>query len=108
MIVTLSERKKARVAAIRSGVERLRAELTDYARLHRGRFWLYGSAASGDLRYDSDVDILVDFGADRVSAAWRFAEEACMRLGLKPDIRPLAACSEAFIERIAPKAQVLS
>jgi predicted nucleotidyltransferase len=103
----LAERKKARVEGIRSGVERLRGELADYARRHGGRFWLYGSAASGELRYDSDVDVLVDFEADVLSAAVVFAEDACARHGLKPDIKPKSCCTDAFVRRIMPKALVL-
>jgi predicted nucleotidyltransferase len=107
MIVTLTERKEARVAQIRGGLERLRIELADYARRNGGRFWLYGSAASGDVRYDSDADILVDFEPDVLSAAVVFAEGACTRLGLKPDVKPKSWCTDAFICRIAAKALVL-
>lgn len=108
MIVTLAERKKARVEQIRSNVEILRGELSEYAHRHGGRFWLYGSAASGQLRYDSDVDILVDFEPDALSAAVVFAEDACTHLGLKPDVKPKSWCTDAFIHRIAAKAQVLA
>lgn len=107
MIVTLAERKKARVEQLRSGIERLRVELTDYGRRHEGRFWLYGSAASGDLHYDSDVDLLVDFEQSKLSASMTFAEEACRRLALKADIKPKAWCTDDFLRRIAPKAVVL-
>jgi predicted nucleotidyltransferase len=107
MIVTLAERKEAQVARIRSGLERLRIELADYARRNGGRFWLYGSAASGDVRYDSDIDILVDFAPDALSPAVVFAEQACTRFGLKPDVKPKSWCTDAFIRRIAAKAVVL-
>jgi len=107
MIVTLAERKKARVEQIRSDIARLRAELAAYARRHGGRFWLYGSAASGDLRYDSDVDILVDFEPPGLAVAVRFAEQACTGLGLKPDVKPKSWCTEVFIRRIGAKALVL-
>jgi len=107
MIVTLAERKKAQVERIRGGVERLRGELAGYGTAHGGRFWLYGSAATGDLRYDSDVDILVDFEPPTLSAAVGFAEQACVRLGLKPDIKPKSWCTPEFIRRIAAKTLVL-
>jgi predicted nucleotidyltransferase len=107
MIVTLTERKEARVAQIRSGIERLRAELADYARHKGGEFWLYGSAASGEVHYDSDVDILVDFAPDVLAAAVVFAEDACTRHGLRPDVKPKSWCTDAFILRIAAKAVVL-
>jgi predicted nucleotidyltransferase len=108
MIVTLAQRKEARVAQIRSDIERLRTELADYARQAGGRFWLYGSAATGDLHYDSDVDILVDFEPKALTEALTFAEEACRRHGLKPDVKPKSWCTDAFIGRIASQAVVLS
>jgi predicted nucleotidyltransferase len=108
MIITLAERRRARVEQIRSSIETLRGELRDYAVRHNGSFWLYGSAASGDLHYDSDIDILVDFRSAVLTDAVAFAEGACTRLGLKPDIKPKSWCTEAFIQRIASKAQVLA
>ena len=108
MIVTLTQRKKARVDQIRQGIERLKVELAGYARVNNGRFWLYGSAASGDVRYDSDADILVDFEPAALSAATTFAEDTCVRFGLKPDIKPKSWCKDEFLRRIAPTALVLS
>lgn len=107
MIVTLTERKKARTEQVRQGVERLKVVLADYAGKNHGRYWLYGSAASGNLRYDSDADILVDFAPAALPAAMTFAEEACARLGLKPDIKPKSWCKPEFLRRIEPKALVL-
>ncbi len=66
MIVTLAERKAARVAWMRAALDALRASLTGYARANGGRFLIFGSAARGEPRFDSDVDILVDFE----NAAW--------------------------------------
>jgi predicted nucleotidyltransferase len=106
-VQTLEERKRARVAEIRAGFAYLREELADYGRAHGGKFWVYGSAVTDRLRFDSDIDILVDFDdADRV-AALDFVEDACARLGLKYDVQPKAWCSPAFIARIAPKALIL-
>ncbi len=65
-----------------------------------GRFLLYGSAARGDLRYDSYVDLLADF--PDADAACRFAEEACWDRGLSPDVRPLTWCTPGFLARIRP------
>ncbi|MBV9248595.1 MAG: nucleotidyltransferase domain-containing protein [Acetobacteraceae bacterium] len=64
--------------------------LTAYAREHGGRFLLFGSAARGTMRYDSDVDILVDFPPDTLDHAWNFAERACWDRRLDPDILPFA------------------
>lgn len=78
---TLQERKSARIAALRDGVERLRPRLSAYAREHGGRYLLYGSAARDALHIHSDVDLLLD---------------ECWRLGLEPDIRPLGWCKPGF------------
>ena len=106
-VVTLAQRKEARVAEIRPGLVRLREELADYGRAHGGRFWIYGSAVTGHVRFDSDVDILADFDAERVNDGVDFAEAACARLRLKPDVRPKSWCSAAFVARISLHAQVI-
>ncbi|MGA9865870.1 MAG: nucleotidyltransferase domain-containing protein [Acetobacteraceae bacterium] len=99
-VFTLGERKAAKVAALRDGVGVLRASLSAYAAAHTGRFLLFGSAARGELRHDSDVDILLDFPEAEQADAWRFAEDECWRLGLDPDVRPLGWCRPAFIARL--------
>ncbi len=107
-IVTLPERKAAEAARRRQAVEDLRAVLTAYARAHGGRFLLFGSAARGTMRYDSDVDILVDFSPDALDDAWSFAERACFERRLEPDVTPYASCRGRFRERVAPDLQVLA
>lgn len=106
-IVTLAERKAAQVAAIEAALVELRATLSAYGRDHGGSFVLYGSAARGELRFDSDVDLLIDFPDEARSAAWTFAEQECARLGIEGDIRPRAACSARFLDHILPDAQIL-
>jgi predicted nucleotidyltransferase len=106
-VVTLSERKRLRVDQIRAGISALREELARYGRAHGGSFWLFGSAATGDLHYESDVDILVDFEDPRMVAALDFAEHTCDRLCLRPDISPKSWFASAFIDRIKPTALVL-
>jgi len=106
-VQTLAQRKQARVEEIRSGVALLRGELANYGRAHGGRFWLYGSAATGELHFDSDVDILVDFDEAGVAAALDFVEDACARLRLIADAQPLNWCKAHFVERIKPRMQVL-
>ncbi len=111
-VQTLDERKRARAEEIREGVARLRDELAEYGRTHGGRFWLcrfwlYGSAVTGRIHYDSDIDILVDFDRSRIAAAFEFIETACTRLRLKLDAQPKAWCTAAFIDRISSKVLVL-
>lgn len=98
--VGLAERKAKRATAIAAGVDALWTRLRNYAEAHGGRFILFGSVVREGQRYDSDVDILVDFPESTQSDAWRFAETACWDLGLKPDVRPANLCSEAFVARI--------
>jgi predicted nucleotidyltransferase len=106
-VLTLDQRKRARAEEIREGVGRLRDELAEYGRAHGGRFWIYGSAVTGRIRYDSDIDVLVDFDRSRMAAAFDFLETACVRLRLKLDAQPKSWCTAAFIDRIVPKALVL-
>ncbi len=104
---TLAERKAARVTSLHQAVATLRNRLRAYARSHGGRFLLYGSAARGDLRFDSDIDLLIDFPEERLSAAWRFAEDVCRELDLKADLCPLAWCRDDFLAHIGKDAEPL-
>jgi len=68
---------------------------------------LSGSAARGRVRHDSDVDILIDFPADRLSNAWSFAETTCWNLRLEPDIMSLDWCEQAFLDHISLELRML-
>ena len=107
-IVTLKERKAAEAERRLRAVDDLRSALAEYAREHGGRFLLFGSAARGDMRYDSDVDILVDFPRDTLDDAWNFAERACWDRRLEPDITPLSWCKGRFLERVTPDLRVVA
>jgi predicted nucleotidyltransferase len=106
-VQTLADRKKARVEAIRAGFARLREELANFGLSHHGKFWVYGSASTGKFHLDSDIDIIVDFDEAQTNHALDFVEETCARLGLKPDVQPKSWCSDAFVQRIYPKALLL-
>lgn len=105
--ITLRERKEATVAAIKRGVEELVPVLAAYAHEHGGRFVLFGSAARGETRYDSDVDILVDFPLNAELDAWLFAESQCFARDLRPDIHIRAWRTERFIERAESEGRIL-
>jgi predicted nucleotidyltransferase len=107
-IVTLTERKAAEAERRRRAVADLRVVLASYAREHGGRFLLFGSAARGDMRYDSDVDILLDFPPDALDDAWNFAERACWERKLEPDVTPFSWCKGRFRERVTPDLQVVA
>jgi predicted nucleotidyltransferase len=106
-VQTLADRKKARVEEIRAGFVRLREELANFGLSHQGKFWVYGSAATGKFHPHSDIDIIVDFDEAQTNQALDFVEQTCACLGLKPDVQPKCWCSDAFIERIYPKALLL-
>ena len=104
---TLAERKHARVEEIRAGVAVLRGLLADYGAAHGGRFWLYGSAVTDRLRFDSDVDLLVDFPQEQATQAVDFVEAECARLRLEADVQSKAWCKEGFLKRVAATAVVI-
>lgn len=106
IVVTVAERKAAKVAALKAGLAELRAELSARARELGGAYLLYGSAARGELRHDSDIDLLLDFPDDDADRrAWDAAEAACSRLKLPHDIRPVRWCSERFLQHVLPGAE---
>lgn len=107
-IVTLPERKAREAARRTDAVARVSARLAAYARAHGGRYLIYGSAARGAMRFDSDVDILVDFPPELHADSWRFAEDACAEERLPADIRPYAWCSERFLAHVSRDWRVLS
>jgi predicted nucleotidyltransferase len=107
-IITLAERKGSEAARRRAAVDALLPALTDYARTHGGRFLLYGSAARGQMKYHSDVDLLLDFPAEALSEAWSFAERACWDLRLEPDLLPYTGCKPAFLKHISSDVRVLA
>ena len=107
-IVTLKERKARILARRREALAQLEVRLAVSAAQHGGCYRLYGSAARGAMRPDSDVDLLADFPGHSISAAIRAAEDACEELGLACDIVDRAWCSETFLQRVLPGAKVLA
>jgi hypothetical protein len=73
-----------------------------------GRFLLFGSAARGQMRFDSDVDILVDFPPDTLDDAWNFAEHACWDRHLEPDITPSPGARRPSLAHIEPDLEVIA
>ena len=102
--LTVKAIKEAAVSKAAAGIAHLKIDLGQYATEHGCAFLIYGSAALGDMRFGSDADILVDFSPSAEPAAWRFAEDACFKLGLVPDVRPKSLCADRFINHISPGA----
>jgi hypothetical protein len=107
-ILTLAERKAAAIERKSRALEALRPALAAYARVHGGRFLLFGSAARGTLRRDSDIDILTDFPEHETAAAWNFAERACWDRGLSPDVMAKSWCKTDFLAHIEPDIEVIA
>ena len=98
--LTLIERKKIAMVAMRNGIALLCQNLQDYAATNAGQFILFGSVARGTFNTHSDVNIIVDFPAHKETDSCQFAEESCYKYGLRPDVRSIRFCNEEFIKRI--------
>lgn len=107
-VVTVQERKAERVRALTAAVAALKADLARHAAETGAVYTLYGSAARGDLRYDSDVDILVDAAPEVRHDAFSRVEESCASLGLRLDIAEAGWFGRRFHDRIAPDALVFA
>lgn len=100
MTVTVAERKARKVDALRIGSRGAIEDLRTYAKQHGGRFFLFGSMATGRYKFDSDFDLIVDFKTPQDRAAFTEAERICHRHGLSPDLHYLAEMSDRLLARI--------
>lgn len=107
MVVTLADRKRRKVGQLRSATSDVMALLGTYAAKRSGRFLVFGSAARGDLRFDSDFDLLIDFPLESERAARDYAEKVSIEHGLKPDIHMASEASPALMDRVRRDARVL-
>lgn len=93
-ILTIPQRQAHAAETRRRAIADVCAELAAAAPTLGGRFLLFGSAATGAIRWNSDIDLLLDFpDHPSTTAAWTAAEQACRRHDLPCDIIPLAWCS---------------
>ena len=76
-VTTVAERKAAEASRRKRAADRAVRELRRYAREHGGRFIVFGSYITDTMRFDSDLDVLVDFPLDGTGDAWRFVEDVC-------------------------------
>lgn len=105
--VTIKERQSRGRESLRRAVPRVRLALGDYARQRGGRFIIFGSVARDQARYDSDMDIAVDFPAPLETAAWYFAEQLCIEHGITPDIHALGDLRSAIRDRALQEGDVV-
>ena len=106
-IVSLAERKRREAERRREAVCLALSRMADYARRKKGRFLVFGSAARGEVRYDSDLDILVDFPPDREADAWTFVEELGSEVSVPFDIQSRVGADPRLIDRIESELVVL-
>jgi predicted nucleotidyltransferase len=106
-VTTLAERKAAEAARRKRAADRAIREFRRYAREHGGQFVVFGSYVTNTMRFDSDLDVLLDFPMDRTGDAWRFAEDVCARLAVPLDIHDARTTKAAFAERVRATGLVL-
>jgi predicted nucleotidyltransferase len=99
--VTVSDRKRRAAERLANAAEAVMRDLSEFARSRSGgRFVVFGSAATGQMHYGSDFDVLIDFPPEQERAAWDAVEDSCARHGIKPDILPASMTKASFIERL--------
>jgi predicted nucleotidyltransferase len=98
-VVTVSERKARRAALKRSAVARVMDELKTYAAAHGGRFLVFGSVATGKVKFDSDFDVVVDFSGwagkrrDRIRRGRMRGQLTAVRRVCQDDIERSVSCA---------------
>lgn len=106
-VTTLSERKATEAARRDHAASRVAAALRAYAAETGGRFVLFGSFVDRRMRYDSDLDVLIDFPADRIAEAWDLVERTCAEADIEPDIHDTGTSKPAFVERVLARGLIL-
>ena len=106
-ILTLKARKDAKVKALHEALPVIERALANYANELGGRFILFGSAVTGRLHYESDIDVLADFPRERLNAALDFAIALGAEQDLSVDALPYAHCKSDFLKRALNHSKVL-
>ena len=99
MVATLQSRKIAEASRRKNAAAGVMDRLRAYAITEGGRFIVFGSSASGGMRYDSDIDVLVDFPPEKSAAAIVYVEDICAEHAIPADILDVATTKEAFVQR---------
>lgn len=105
---TISARKALEAARRAAAASEVVEQLRTYARSKAGRFVVFGSFVDGRMRFDSDLDVLLDFPETETPAAWGFVEDVCSRARLDPDIHEASTSKAAFVARVMSKGMVLA
>lgn len=99
-IVTVPERKAREAARRRTAAHEVMAEAREFAVAHGGRFYVFGSVAEDQIKYDSDFDVVVDFPPAAETEAGEFVEGACRRRDLPSDVHLKSSATDRFLARI--------
>ncbi len=99
-VYTVAERRRDAAARQRAARDAMLPALRAYARAHRGRYVLFGSAARDTMKPESDLDLVVDFPGTEEGPATTFAELLGAEHGITVDPRPLWACGEHLRRRL--------
>ncbi len=83
---TLRERDAIATQARRDAIESALHRLPERARAHHGRYLVFGSVARGQIRSDSDLDLIADFPTKTIKAAIEDAATICFECGVPYDI----------------------
>ncbi|KQT52683.1 hypothetical protein ASG43_19725 [Aureimonas sp. Leaf454] len=106
-VTTLARRKSSEAHRRKAAADAAVRDLHDHARERGGRFVLFGSYVDGVMRFDSDLDVLVDFPADRAVEAWIFAEDVARRHAIPIDLHDASTSRAAFVDRVRQKGRLL-
>jgi predicted nucleotidyltransferase len=104
-VETVSERKTREAA--RRAAAAVMAEMRAFVRDHGGRFLVFGSAAAGAMRHDSDLDVIVDMPKSLSEPANRLVEDAAHRHRVPLDLHEWRFASERLRARVLASAVVI-
>lgn len=99
----LEERKALEASRRRAAADSVMDALERYAKAHGGRFHVVGSAVTGQMRYDSDLDVLVEFPPNHEHDAFTFVEDLCIEHRLPLDALAFRTMSARFLARNADR-----
>lgn len=99
-IVTVAERKDRERARRRAAADVVMSQMKAFGAEHGGRFFVFGSAAEDRMKFDSDLDVVVDFPAEREAEAVDFVEDVCRGQNIPADIHVKSRSSRRFLDRI--------
>ena len=98
-VATLQSRKMAEAARRQTAAAGIVEKLRSYAVREGGRYIVFGSSISGEMRYDSDIDVLVEFPSEKAAAATVYVEDLYQEHAIPPDVLHAATTKDEFVNR---------